>query len=87
VRDSSTRTSSPVDVLFWFNRDLDDLLHAMDANIVQEIFLDALKHAAHCFGRVEFKSARLTWDEDAYPSGPSNQWYDLFLSPERPLAP
>ena len=91
-RDGSARTStspntSPVDVLFWFNRDLDDQLHAKDANIVREIFLDALKPAAHCFGRVEFKSARLTEDEDAYPFGPSNQWYDLFLSPERPLAP
>ena len=88
-RDISTRTStsSPVDVLFWFNRDLDDPLYARDARIVRDIFLDALKPAAHCFGRVEFKSARLTEKEDAYPFGPSNQWYDLFLSPERPLAP
>ena len=84
---SSTSTSSPVDVLFWFNRDLDDQLYARDASIIREIFLDALKPAAHCFGRVEFKSARLSEEEDAYPFGPSNQWYDLFLGPERPLAP
>ena len=88
-RDSRTGAStspSPVDVLFWFNRDLDDRIYARDASIVREIFLDALKPAAHCFGRVEFKSACLTEGEDAYPFGPSNQWYDLFLSPERPLA-
>ena len=84
---TSTSTSSPVDVLFWFNRDLDDPLYVRDASIVRDIFLDALKPAAHCFGRVEFKSARLTEEEDAYPFGPSNQWYDLFLSSERPLAP
>jgi len=84
---ASTSISSPVDILFWFNRDLDDPLYARDANIVRAIFLDALKPAAHCFGRVEFMSARLTEEEDAYPFGPSNQWYDLFLSHERPLAP
>ena len=88
-RDSSTgasTTASPVDVLFWFNRDLDNPRYARDASIVREIFLEALKPAADCFGRVEFESARLTEEEDAYPFGPSNQWYDLFLSPECPLA-
>ena len=84
----STRTSSPVDVLFWFNRDLDDALSSTgDVAMVKKSFLQALEPASHCFGRVEFKSARLTDDDDAYPFGPSNQWYDLFLSPERPLAP
>jgi hypothetical protein len=83
----STRTSSPVDVLFWFNRDLDDALSStVDVAMVKKSFLQALEPASHCFGRVEFKSARLTDDDDAYPFGPSNQWYDLFLSPERPLA-
>jgi hypothetical protein len=85
---TGTSTSSPIDVLFWFNRDLDDALSSTgDVALLKKSFLQALEPVSHCFGRVEFKSARLTEDGDAYPYGPSNQWYDLFLSPERPLAP
>ena len=80
----SISTSSPVDVLFWFNRDLDDIVQSRDA--FKENFLKALEPISHCFNRVEFKSARLSEGEDAYPFGPSNQWYDLFLGSERPLA-
>ena len=85
-RDSSinANSKSPVDVLFWFNRDLDDIVQSRDA--FKENFLKALEPISHCFNRVEFKSARLSEEEDAYPFGPSNQWYDLFLSSERPLA-
>jgi hypothetical protein len=86
-RGSSAGTGSPVDVLFWFNRDLDEDVPSRDASALKEAFLEALKPSSHCFGRVQFKSAHLTDEEDAYPFGPSNQWYDLFLSPERPLAP
>jgi len=81
---TSISTSSPVDVLFWFNRDLDDIVQSRDA--FKENFRKALEPISHCFNRVEFKSARLSEEEDAYPFGPSNQWYDLFLSSERPLA-
>ena len=84
---TGTSTRSPIDVLFWFNRDLDDALFSSDAALVKKSFLQALEPVSHCFGRVEFKSARLSEEEDAYPFGPSKQWYDLFLSPERPLAP
>lgn len=84
---SSGINTSPVDVLFWFNRDLDDGVQSRDASTIKETFLEALKPTSHCFGRVDFKSAYLSDDEDAYPFGPSNQWYGLFLSPERPLLP
>ena len=84
---TSASTGSPVDVMFWFNRDLDDALSSSDAELVKKSFLQALEQSSHCFGRVEFKSARLSEEEDAYPFGPSNQWYRLFLSHERPLRP
>ena len=83
---TTATTGSPVDLLFWFNRDLDDNLYVKDAREVKKKFLRALEPSSHCFGRVEFASARLSDDEDAYPFGPSNQWYGLFLSPARPLA-
>jgi hypothetical protein len=83
---STTTTSSPVDLLFWFNRDLDDARYADDAATVKEVFFKALRPSSHCFGRVHFKSARLSEDEDAYPMGPSNQWYSLFLGAQHALA-
>ena len=82
ISSTSISTSSPVDVLFWFNRDLDDIVQSRDA--FKENFLKALEPTSHCFNRVEFKSARLSEEEDAYPFGPSNQWYDLFLSSDAP---
>ena len=85
-RDENSARSSPVDVLFWFNRDLDDMLYSSDVASVKKSFRQALKPISQCFGRIEFKSAQLSDEEDAYPFGPSNQWYGLFLSPERHLA-
>ena len=59
-RGSSASTSSPVDVLFWFNRDLDEDVPSRDASTIKETFLKALEPTSHCFGRVEFKSAYLS---------------------------
>jgi hypothetical protein len=83
---SISSSASPVDLLFWFNRDFDDALHTDETEKIKQSFLQALESSSHCFGRVEFKSARLTDDEDAYPMGPSNQWYSLFVGAQHALA-
>ena len=40
----------------------------------------ALDNVAQCFNRVRFMSAKLSDDQDKYPFGPTNQWYNLFLN-------
>ena len=67
-----------VDIIFWFNMDF----HANET-FADNFRLEArheLKWMRSCFGRSKFLSSHLTAVEDAYPQGPSNQFYRLFGS-------
>jgi len=67
-----------VDIIFWFNMDF----HANET-FADKFRLEArheLKWMRNCFGRSKFLSSHLTLVEDAYPQGPSNQFYRLFGS-------
>ena len=65
-----------VDVVFWFNRDF----HS-NITFAEHFRMEATKSLMwmhYCFGRSKFLSANLSELEDAYPQGPSNQFYRLF---------
>ena len=67
-----------VDIIFWFNMDF----HSNET-FADHFRLEArheLKWMRSCFGRSKFLSSHLTAVEDAYPQGPSNQFYRLFGS-------
>lgn len=75
---------SPLHLLFWFNRNLNQTSEAQQ--LLQQI-ASVLRPSASCFSSVRFDSANLTDEEDPYPFGPTHQWYKLYMSPSNPLAP
>ena len=75
----------PLHVLLWFNRDLDLDQAKPFAQDAKAQLIRALQPVGKCVASVRFDSAKLTDEEDPYPHGPSNQWYKLYLSPDKPL--
>lgn len=77
--------SKAVDVLFWFNKDFRSQSNAKFAAAFHKNVTRALSPIRECFGEVIYGSAMLSDEEDRFPRGPTIQWYNLFISPLRPL--
>jgi hypothetical protein len=80
-------TQSPLHVLFWFNRDLEQEPLLGLGKLAQSAITHSLQPVQHCISSVSFGSARLTDDEDPYPFGASNMFYKLYVAESDPLRP